>query len=133
MHFIMSEVVILRDRQIDIGIDISKVYNEVCNSASSIGYIHGFPFPTFEELFDEYIAMYVDEKTRMTNAKICDELLELKRKINKKEDYWTVENGFRPEHYGISKEAEFLNALLAVNYVFILNGDLLNAPIMEVW
>lgn len=87
-----------------------------------------YPFPSFEELFEELITLFIEERTKLRVNEIDEELYQLKRK-----GMLDVEHGFVPELYGLNKESELLSALSVLNLPFTHNGAIFNSPLQEVW
>jgi hypothetical protein len=108
--------------------EIQKVYRLVTQYPTLTHGFGGSPFPTFDELFEELVTLFIEEKTRLRNDEIDEELYQLKLR-----GALDVEQGFNPERYGLNKEMELFEGLNAMNFTFLHNGVVYNAPILEVW
>jgi hypothetical protein len=119
---------------VDIGIkDLSHVYKTFFDTADSIAITGEHPYPHFDYLYEEYVAFSFQQKTHRDKYGV-----ERDMKFAK-EEVFDVEEGYRPEAYGINQMAEFYNALLNSGLVFEMTDAMthkkksVNQPIVEVW
>lgn len=126
----MTTETVLRDEAVNSIRVIRRVYSVVSQLPSSSG-ARGWgqpPFPCFTELLDEFVMHTLQERTNFSKQQILDELLELEGM-----DVIDVEKGFRTSEIGINVEFEFYSTLLSLQCTFVHKGEVMNAPIQEVW
>lgn len=104
-----------------IGVDISSVY-ENCLSGR---------LPDFDEIYDEYVMILLNLKTNLGVPQIDAELRRLQLDFGN--EVFDVEHGFPFDAYGISRKMCVLEALLSQQLFFVMQQQMYNCPIREVW
>jgi hypothetical protein len=109
---------------IDLGVDIEAIYRRASHTPDG-------RLPTFVELYETYTEMFVELRTNLQNKQIDHELLLLRDRHSN--DIFSVENGFLPEEFGVSKQLNLFDALMFYQLCFVHDDNVRNQPVVEVW
>lgn len=87
--------------------------------------------PSFTRLYEEYNDCLLTQQTELSKEAVLEGVSALQGEFDR--DTSGVEYGFRPEYYGLSREAQFFKLLIERQIVFVKDGVVYNSPIKGVW